>query len=103
MGLAAGRGVGCEVGRSVGRGEMETADVRKGRGMWKERESCLGIWVAWLEEEEEQPARKSEKGRGWGRGVGVTCLPVVRDSNNDKCNNNHHSNDHQRQLRVNSA
>lgn len=45
---------------------METTDVRKGRGMWKERESCLGIWVAWLEEEEKQPARKSEKGQGWG-------------------------------------
>lgn len=47
---------------------METADVRKGRGMWKKRESCLGIWVAWLEEEEKQPARKSEKGQGWGEG-----------------------------------
>ena len=37
--------------------------------MWKERESCLGIWVAWLEEEEKESARKSEKGQGWGGGA----------------------------------
>ena len=41
---------------------METTDVRKGWGLWWEEESWLGIWVAWPQEEEEEPEQKTEKG-----------------------------------------
>lgn len=50
----------------------------------------MGIWVAWPQEEEEEPAQKTEKGpeRWVGRGMTVTCLRVVKDSNSHKPSNN---------------
>ena len=72
-----------------GWGEMETTDVRKGWGLWWEEESWLGIWVAWPQEEEEEPEQKTEKGpeRWVGRGMMVTCLRVVKDSYSHKPSN----------------
>lgn len=82
--------------------KMETTDVRKGWGLWWEEESWLGVWVARPQEEEEEPELKTEKeGVGGWRGVMVTCVRVVKDSNSHKPNDN--SNNRQRPLRVISA
>lgn len=44
-----------------GWGEMETTDVRKGWGLCWEG-SWLGVWAAWPQEEEEEPAQKTGGG-----------------------------------------
>lgn len=71
-----------------GWGEMETEDVRKGWGLCWEG-LWLGVWAAWPQEEEEEPAQKTEAGpeRWVGRGTMVTCLRVAKGPNTHKPSN----------------